>query len=54
MLTNDVEEIQSHNSVLIANITVRPGPGLLDPRTHTLKDDLHIVAAAGMRRCCSR
>ncbi|OJZ65868.1 DUF4436 domain-containing protein [Mycobacterium paraffinicum] len=46
MLTNDVEEIQSHNSVLIANITVQPGPGLLDPRTHTLKDDLHIYAAS--------
>lgn len=46
MLTNDVEEIQSHNSVLIANITVQPGPGLLDPRTHTLKDDLHIFAAS--------
>ncbi|PRI13545.1 DUF4436 domain-containing protein [Mycobacterium shigaense] len=45
-MTNDIEEIQSDNSVLVANISVVPGPGLLDPRTHALKDDLHIVAAS--------
>ncbi|WP_231985813.1 DUF4436 domain-containing protein [Mycobacterium sp. E3247] len=47
-ITNDIEEIQSRNSVLVANITVVPGPALLDPRTHTLKDDLHVAAASTM------
>ena len=46
VMTTDVEEIQSDNSVLVANISVVPGPGLLDPRTHALKDDLNIVAAS--------
>ncbi|WP_442931937.1 DUF4436 domain-containing protein [Mycobacterium sp. 050134] len=45
-MTNDIQEIQSHNSVLVANISVVPGPALLDPRTHALKDDLHIVTAS--------
>ncbi|WP_442791272.1 DUF4436 domain-containing protein [Mycobacterium sp. Aquia_216] len=45
-MITDVEEIQSDNSVLVANISVLPGPGLLDPTTHALKDDLNIVAAS--------
>jgi hypothetical protein len=47
-VTNDVEEIRSDNSVLVANVSVVPGPGLLDPRTHTLKDDLHIVVTSAV------
>jgi hypothetical protein len=47
-MTTDVEEIQSDNSVLVANISVVPGPGLLDPQTHALKDDLSIVAASAV------
>jgi hypothetical protein len=34
----DIEDIQSDNSVLRANITVTPGPALLDPQTHNLND----------------
>lgn len=47
-MTTDVEAIQSDNSVLVANISVVPGPGLLDPHTHALKDDLSIVAASAV------
>jgi hypothetical protein len=49
----DVEDIQSSNSLLLANISVAPGPALLDPQTHVLKEDLSIVttsvAASGKR-----
>ncbi|RUP03191.1 MAG: DUF4436 domain-containing protein [Mycobacterium sp.] len=45
-VTFDIEDIQSDNSVLRANITVEPGAGLLDPQTHTLKDDLSVVATS--------
>lgn len=43
-VTFDIEDIQSDNGILAANITVVPAPALLDPQTGTLKDDLHIVA----------
>jgi hypothetical protein len=33
-VTVDIEEIQSDNSVLRADITVVPEPALLDPKTH--------------------
>jgi Domain of unknown function (DUF4436) len=42
-VTIDVEEIQSDNSQLLANVSVAPGPALLDPVTHTLKDELSAV-----------
>jgi hypothetical protein len=42
-VTADVEDIQSDNSLLIANYSVSPGPELLDPVTHTLKDDLSFI-----------
>jgi uncharacterized protein YneF (UPF0154 family) len=42
-VTVDIEDIQSNNSVLHANLTVSPAPALLDPRTHTLKEDLSVV-----------
>jgi hypothetical protein len=42
-VTVDVEDIQSHNSLLIANYTVSPGPELLDPVTHNLKEDLSLL-----------
>jgi len=43
IVTVDIEEIQSDNSVLVANLTVSPGPALLDPLTHGLKEDLSVV-----------
>jgi Domain of unknown function (DUF4436) len=45
-VTVDVEAIQSDNSVLRANITVTPGPALLDPATHGLKDDLSLTVTS--------
>jgi hypothetical protein len=47
-VTTDIEAIQSTNSVLVANISVSPGPALLDPQTHTLKDDLSVVASSAV------
>jgi hypothetical protein len=47
-VTTDVEEIQSDNSLLLANVSVAPGPTLLDPSTHTLKDDLSVVVASSV------
>lgn len=32
-VTISLEEVQSSNTVLSANLAVTPGPGLLDPRT---------------------
>jgi Domain of unknown function (DUF4436) len=52
-ITVDIEEIRSNNSVLRADLTVVPEPALLDPITHTLKDDLTVaitsVVSAGKR-----
>ena len=42
-MTIDVEEIQSNNSALVANVSVYPGPALLDPLTHNLKEDLSLA-----------
>jgi hypothetical protein len=39
-VTIDLEDIRSNNSVLATNISVAPGPALLDPVTHKLNDDL--------------
>jgi hypothetical protein len=47
-VTTDVEEIQSDNSLLLANVSVAPGPTLLDPSTHTLKQDLSVVVASSV------
>ena len=44
----DVEEIQSNNSVLVANLTVAPGPALLDPQTHDLKEDLSVLVTSAV------
>lgn len=38
--TLTVEEMQSNYSAVVANLAVSPGPALLDPVTHRLKDDL--------------
>jgi hypothetical protein len=45
-VTVDIEDIQSNNSALRANLTVSPGPALLDPLTHTLKEDLSVVVTS--------
>lgn len=40
MATLTVEEMQSNYSAVVANVAVAPGPALLDPVTHRLKEDL--------------
>jgi hypothetical protein len=45
-VTVDAEDIQSDNSVLVANYNISPGPELLDPLTHTLKEDLSFVVTS--------
>ena len=47
-VTIDVEDMQSNNSLLIANDTVSPGPQLLDPVTHNLKEDLSLVVTSAV------
>jgi hypothetical protein len=47
-MTVDIEEIQSDNSVLVANLTVSPRPALLDPLTHDLKEDFSVVATSAV------
>ena len=45
-VTIDIQEVQSANSLIVSNINVYPGPGLLDPQTHNLKDDLTIAVSS--------
>lgn len=45
-VTVDVEEIQSKSSLLQANISVTPAPGMVDPVTHALKEDLSLVSSS--------
>lgn len=40
--TINVEDIQSNNSVLAVNLAFNPGPALLDPVNHHLKEDLSL------------
>jgi hypothetical protein len=42
-VTIDLEELQSMKGALNANVTVAPGPGLLDPVTHGLTEDLTVA-----------
>jgi Domain of unknown function (DUF4436) len=45
-VTVDVEDIESDNSLLIANYNVAAGPALLDPVTHNLKEDLSLLVTS--------
>jgi hypothetical protein len=42
-VTIDVVEFQSMKGALVANISVTPGPGLLDPITRGLNQDFAVV-----------
>ncbi len=47
--TLTVEDMQSNNSAVVANLAVSPGSALLDPQTHRLKEDLVLrVRSAAM------
>ncbi|OBK47806.1 DUF4436 domain-containing protein [Mycobacterium gordonae] len=45
-ITMDLQEVQQSNTILLANLTIVPGPGLLDPRTHDLTQDLSVVVTS--------
>lgn len=45
-VTLDIEELHSVKGVLHANLTVTPGPELLDSQTHNLKDDLGVAVVS--------
>jgi hypothetical protein len=47
-VTVDIEEIESDNSVLVANLSISPAPALLDPHSHDLKEDLSIVLTSAV------
>ena len=47
-VTVDIEEIESDNSVLVANLSIAPAPALLDPQSHDLKEDLSIVLTSAV------
>lgn len=42
-VTLDIEGVQPYRSVLVANLTVIPGPALLDPQTGYLQEDLSVA-----------
>ncbi|OBH25757.1 DUF4436 domain-containing protein [Mycobacterium sp. E342] len=42
MATLTVDEMQSNYSAVVVNLAVAPGPELLDPVTHRLKEDLMV------------
>src|ERR1700744_1646546 len=44
----DLEELHNMRGELVANLTVSPGPELLDPVTHNLKDDLSVAVTSAI------
>jgi hypothetical protein len=46
VVTLEVEEVQSNYTVLQGNLTVLPGAELLDPVTHSLKDELSVTVTS--------
>jgi uncharacterized protein DUF4436 len=47
-VTIDIQEVQSANSLVVSSVNVYPGPGLLDPQTHNLKEDLTIAVSSAV------
>jgi hypothetical protein len=48
MVTISLEDVQSSNTVLGSNLSISPGPGLLDPQTHGLTEDLSVVVTSAV------
>ena len=44
----DIEELQPVKGVLTVNLTVAPGPELMDPRTHGLTEDLGVAVTSAV------
>jgi Domain of unknown function (DUF4436) len=45
-VTMDVENVQNNYSELVCNLIVKPGPGLVDPATDSLKQDLTVAVTS--------
>lgn len=45
-VTIDLQDVAQSNTVLVSNLSITPGPGLLDPRTHGLTEDLSVVVTS--------
>ncbi|GAB7146171.1 DUF4436 domain-containing protein [Mycobacterium riyadhense] len=42
----DLQDVAQSNTVLVTNLSITPGPALLDPRTHGLTEDLSVVVTS--------
>jgi hypothetical protein len=47
-VTLDLQDVQSSNTVLVTNLAIAPGPALLDPVTHGLKEDLSVIVTSAV------
>ncbi|MCV7075291.1 DUF4436 domain-containing protein [Mycobacterium szulgai] len=45
-VTIDLQDVAQSNTVLVTNLSITPGPGLVDPRTHGLNEDLSVVVTS--------
>ncbi|OMC43563.1 DUF4436 domain-containing protein [Mycobacterium sp. IS-2888] len=45
-VTIDLQDVAQSNTVLMTNMSIAPGPALLDPRTHGLTEDLSVVVTS--------
>lgn len=47
-VTLDLQDVQQSNTVLVTNLSIAPGPALLDQQTHGLTEDLSIVVTSAV------
>jgi len=47
-VTIDLNEVHSVKGDMVANVTVVPGPGLVDPQTHGLLEDLSVAVQSAV------
>jgi Domain of unknown function (DUF4436) len=45
-VTIDLQDVTQSNTVLGTNLSITPGPALLDPKTHGLTEDLSVVVTS--------
>jgi hypothetical protein len=45
-VTIDLQDVAQSNTVLVTNLSIAPGPKLMDPKTHGLTEDLSVVVTS--------
>jgi len=45
-VTIDLQDVAQSNTVLVTNLSITPGPKLMDPKTHGLTEDLSVVVTS--------